>query len=110
MSHYNHTAVCLNGLVYVGGSLSNIINCYDPVNNSWSSSIKTPYSYFTMTTLNNKLITAGGKDERNKKTNHVLTLDAGQLKHYTKMITARSSATAAGHQGMLIITGGKEDT
>ena len=36
-------------------------------------------------------------------------MDAGQLKNYTKMITARSWATAAGHQGMLIITGGWDD-
>ena len=36
-------------------------------------------------------------------------MDAGQLKNYTKMITARSLATAIGHQGMLIITGGMDD-
>ena len=39
----------------------------------------------------------------------ILTMDAGQLKNYTKMITARSLATATGHQGMLIITGGRDD-
>ena len=88
---------------------SYIINCYDPVNNSWSSSINSPYSYFAMTILNNKLVTAGGKDRIGKITNQILTMDADQLKNYTKMITARSSATAAGHQGMLIITGGKDD-
>ena len=86
-----------------------IINCYDPVNNSWSSSINTAYYDFAMTTLNNKLVTAGGKDISGKITNQVLILDAGQLKGYTKMITARSHATAAGHQGMLIITGGVDD-
>ena len=90
---------------------SYIINCYDPVNNSWSPSISTPYSLFTMTTLDNKLVTAGGEDKSYKRTNQVLMLhvDAGQLNFYTKMITARSYATAAGHQGMLIITGGKDD-
>ena len=36
-------------------------------------------------------------------------MDAGQLKNYTKMITARSYATATSHQGMLIITGGEDD-
>ena len=111
-----HTAVWLNGLVYVGGGYdtetavgSYTINCYDPVNNSWSSPINTPYCHFSMTTLNNKLLIAGGQDERWKKTNQILTMDGGQLKNYTKMITARSDATAAGHQGMLIITGGKDD-
>ena len=114
MSRYAHTAVWLNGLVYVGGGFetiikeSYIINCYDPVNNSWSSHINTPYCHFAMTTLNNKLLIAGGQ-EGYKKTNQILTMDAGQLKNYTKMITARSHATATGHQGMLIITGGKDD-
>ena len=92
-----------------GYQLSYIINCYDPVNNSWSSSINTAYCDFAMTTLNNKLVTAGGRDRSGKRTTQVLTLDAGQLKDYTKMITARSLATAAGHQGMLIITGGVDD-
>ena len=115
MGRVDHTAVWLNGLVYVGGGIetgargSFIINCYDPVNNSWSSPINTPYCYFAMTTLNDKLLIAGGRDESNKRTNQILTMDAGQLKNYTKMITARSDATATGHQGMLIITGGKDD-
>ena len=112
---YGHTAVWLNGLVYVGGgyetrwNTSCIIDCYDPVNNSWSSSINTTYCNFAMTTLNNKLVTAGGWDGSNKRTTQVFTLDAGQLKNYTKMVTARTMATAAGHQGMLIITGGMDD-
>ena len=115
MGRADHTAVWLNGLVYVGGGwetggrASYIINCYDPVNNSWSSPINTPYRHFAMTTLNNKLLIAGGWDKRNKRTNQILTMDAGQLKNYTKMITARSYATATGHQGMLIITGGEDD-
>ena len=110
----DHTAVWLNGLVYVGGGWetggrSYIINCYDPVNNSWSFPINTPYCFFAMTTLNNKLLIAGGMDKSYKATNQILTMDAGQLKNYTKMITARSYATATGHQGMLIITGGWDD-
>ena len=102
----DHTAVWLNGLVYVGGGReigneeSYIINCYDPVKNSWSSSINTIYCDFSMTTLNNKLVTAGGQDRSGKKTNQILTMDADQLKNYTKMITAKSYATAAGHNLM----------
>ena len=107
-----HTAVWLNGLVYVGGGnetgakASYIIDCYDPVNNSWSSPVNTPYCLFAMTTLNDKVLIAGGEDKRYKRTNQIFTMDAGQLKYYTKMIIARSRATATGHQRMLIITGG----
>ena len=109
----DHTAVWLNGLVYVGGGYepkwvrSYTINCYNPVKNSWSSTINTPFCLFAMTTLNNKLLTAGGQDY--KVTNQVLTMDDGQLNNYTKMTTVRLNATAAGHQGMLIITGGEDD-
>ena len=103
-----HTAMWLNGLVYVGGGWgmrAYDINCYDPVMNSWSF-IETPYSSFAMTKLDNTLLIAGGNDKSSKTTNQVLIMDAGQLRNYTKMITARSSATATGHQGMLIIIGG----
>ena len=105
-----HTMVWLNGVVYVGGGFRSFtINCYDPVNNIWRSPINTTSYLFAMTTLNNKLIIAGGKDKIGKRTNQVLTMDTDQLKNYTKMITARSLATAIGHQGMLIITGGVDD-
>ena len=115
MGRVEHTAVWLNGLVYVGGGYetgwksSYTINCYDPVNNSWGSPINTPYCLFAMTTFNTILLIAGGEDKSGKKTNQILTMAAGQLKNYTKMITARSDATATGHQGMLIITGGRDD-
>ena len=112
---YGHTAVWLDGLVYVGSGYqwgyrpSYHIHCYDPVNNSWRSSINTPHCHFAMTTLNSKLLIAGGWDKSDKITNQMLTMDAGQLKNYTKMTTARSHATATGHQGMLIIIGGWDD-
>ena len=113
VGYRDYTAIWLNGLVYVGGGNEGvnlqplyIINCYDPVSNTWSSSINTPYTFFAMTTLNEKVVAAGGMDRKYMITNQILTLDAGELKNYTEMITARSHTTAAGHQGMLIITGG----
>ena len=116
VGRHRHTAVWLNGLIYVGGGYesgvfkpSYIINCYDPANNSWSSPINTSYSHFAMTAFNNKLTTAGGRDKSGKRTNQILAVDAGQLKNYTKMVIARSHATAAGHREMLIITGGEDD-
>ena len=90
-------------------ALSYNIHCYDPVNNTWRSSNNTPYCFFAMTALNNKLFIAGGIDKSYKRTNQILTMNDGQLKNYTKMTTARSRATATGHQEMLIITGGTDD-
>ena len=110
----HHTAVWLNGLVYVGGGykaglmVSYTINCYAPLKNSWISTINTPYCFFAMTTLNNKLLIAGGWDKTYNVSNQILIMDDGQLKNLTKMTKARSYATAIGHQGMLIIAGGKD--
>ena len=91
------------------GNLSYTISCYDSLNNSWNFSVDIPYCLFSMAALNNSLLVAGGKDLLKQKTNRVFIMASGQLKNYTKMITARSCATAVGHQGMLIITGGKDD-
>ena len=112
---YRHTAVWLDGLVYVGGGYesssksSYTINCYDSVSDSWGSPINIRYCFFAMTALSNKLHIAGGRDKSNKKTNQILTMDTGQLKNYTEMPAARSFPTAAGYKKMLIITGGYDD-
>ena len=99
----------MGGGIEVGLKPSYNINCYDPVNNSWSPAINTPNGLYAMTTLDNGLIIAGGKDKSYKKTNQILTLDSTELKNYTNMMIARSYAVAAGHQGMLIITGGEDE-
>ena len=110
-----HSAVWLNGVVYVGSGneagvgLSYNIDCYDPVNNSWGPPINTPNREFAMTALNNRLVIAGGQNKHFKRTNQLFIMVTGQLKYYTNMSTARSYAAATGHQGMLIITGGLDD-
>ena len=113
---FKHTAVWLNGRVYLGGGSENEytssynINCYDPDRNLWNS-INIGYRNFAMTTLDNKLVIAGGHaKESGKKTKKIQTLNAAnQLKGYNnlKMMKARSHATAAAHQEILIVTGGK---
>ena len=107
-----------DGKVYIGGGRDNTsllvpsyrINVYNPVNNSWSPSpIITTYGFFAMTTLNGQLITAGGWDRSYEVTNKIFSLDGDHLKEYTRMITPRWLATAASHQGTLVITGGIDD-
>ena len=105
-----------DGKVYIGGGNevtstatgSYRLDVYDPAENSWSPfPINTRYKYFAMTTLNNQLITAGGIDRFDTVTKEIFLLDGDYLEKYTRMITPRYDATAAGHQGTLIITGGK---
>ena len=110
-----HTAVLCDGKVYIGGGndaggVSYKIDVYTLANNSWSlSPIYSPYYHFAMTILNNQLITAGGRDGSFKVTNKIFSLDGDHLKEYTRMITPRCWATAAGHQVTLITTGGKDN-
>ena len=113
-----HTAVLLGGVVYVGGgyegtSLDDKQNCYrlDVYNlttNQWSSSpITSPYCWFAMTVLDDKLIIAGGATKNNEAVKKVLVLNVGQWKDYSEMPIARCSATAVGYHSMLIVVGGQ---
>ena len=62
-----------------------------------------------MTTFNNNLVVAGGIDHRGHPTNQIFTLEHNLLKEYTRMKLSRGSATAVGHEGMLLIIGGRVD-
>jgi len=111
-----HTAMFHKGKVYIGGGnepgfkASHRIDVYTFANNSWSPSpINTPYNHFAMTTLCNQLIIVGGMNKSCKTTNKIFSLDGDQLKEYTRMITPRCDATAAGYQGTLIVVGGRDD-
>ena len=98
----------MGGGFETGVTASHRIDIYDPVNNVWAfPAISTPCCYFTMATLNNKLLIAGGRSRSREKSDEIITLDGDRLKKYTNMIRPRSHATGVGHQGMLIITGGE---
>ena len=112
-----HSAVLLGGNVYVGGGYEgrNIfdkqdsyrLDVYNLTTNQWSSSpITTPYSWFAMTVLDDKLVTAGGTTKNREAVKKVSVLDAGQWKDYSEMPTARYAATAVGYNSMLIVVGG----
>ena len=115
---YGHTAVLLGGVVYVGGGYegrstddnwdSYRLDVYNLTTNQWSSSpITTPYCWFALTVLDDKLVIAGGTTKNDEDMKKVLVLNAGQWKDYSEMPTARSSATAVGYHSMLIVVGGQ---
>ena len=113
-----HTAVLLGGVVYAGGGVegrsiydyqdSYRLDVYNITTNQWSPSpITTPYCWFAMTVLDDKLVIAGGRKKNNDETvKKVLILNAGQWKDYSEMPTARYNATAVGYHSMLIVVGG----
>ena len=117
-----HTAVFLNGVVYVGGGKEQCgrvesfeINCYHVSKNLWNIPIPTTYCFFAMNTLENHLIIAGGKDSKRKTTSKVFYVEKNESKdmykmiEYTRMSKSRCMASAVGHQGKLIVTGGYDD-
>jgi len=112
-----HTAVLLQGSIYVGGGFEksyfkNDKHCYrlDIYNvhaNRWDPSpITTPHCWFGMTVLDDQLIIAGGETKTGEITNKVLVLDEGAWKNYSEIPSARSDPAAVAHQSMLIIVGG----
>ena len=112
-----HTAVLLGGSVYVGGGFEGTsdddrrdcysLDVYNLTTNQWSPSpITTPYCWFAMTVLDDKLVTAGGVTNNNEVVKKVLVLNTGQWKEYSEMPTARYNATAVGYHSMLIVAGG----
>ena len=101
-----YTAVLLGGVVYYQDSYR--LDVYNLTTNQWSSSpITTPYRWFAMTVLDDKLVIAGGGTKNNEVVKKVLVLNAGQWKDYSEMPTARSCATAVGYHSMLIVFGGQ---
>ena len=114
------TAVLLHGNVYVGGGSQECFdvkhkhdfqNChrldvYNPITNQWSTPITTPNSWFAMTTLNNKLLIAGGMVGDKQISKKVLVLNAGHWEDYSEMPSAKYFAAAVGYGSKLIIIGG----
>ena len=99
MCRVSHTAVLLGGVVYVGGgfegrSINNKkdsykLDVYNLTTNRWSSSpITTPYCWFALTVLDDKLVTAGGTTKNYEVVKKVLVLNAGQWNwDYSEMPT-----------------------
>ena len=101
-----YTAVLLGGVVYYQDSYR--LDVYNLTTNQWSSSpITTPYRWFAMTVLDDKLVIAGGGTKNNEVVKKVLVLNARQWKDYSEMPTARLCATAVGYHSMLIVIGGQ---
>ena len=109
------TALFFNGLVYIGSGetpgyfLSSSINVYDPNNDKWSKSLEVNRYRFTLAVLNKLIIFGGGSDDDVgfKTIDTIAELDNDRFINTIMMKTGRAYATAVGHNGMLIVTGGR---
>ena len=113
VGRYGHSAVTLNGLVYVGGGIetggnvSFVVDVYNPVEDKWGSPIEAPRCGFGMTVLNNKLVIVGGKTKKGEISRTVRSLEeSSQWEEFTSMPTARYNSTAVGYNSMLLAIGG----
>ena len=115
VARVRHNAVLHNGVIYVGGGISNepfTVDVYHPDTNKWDV-IGTPHALFAMSVLMGKVVIVDGQTKKmlfnilgGKTTDKVLTLENGQWKDYAKMSAARSCATAVSHQSVMIVMGG----
>ena len=113
VGRYGHSAVILNGLVYVGsgvetgGNVSFVIDVYNPNEDKWGTPIDAPRCGFGMTALNNKLVIVGGKNKKGDTSKTVRSLEkSNQWEEVTSMPTARYNCTAVGYNAMLLVIGG----
>ena len=114
------TAVLLQGNIYVGGGSEESfdvrhnydyqncykLNIYNVTANQWSYPISMPHSWFALSALDDKLITAGGITKEFGIVKKVLRLNDGHWEEYSEMPTARYQATAVDYQSKLIVIGG----
>lgn len=115
------TAVLLDGKVYFGGGLvenkkySFTISVYNISTKKWDpDTIKTSQALFGMTTLDNKLLLAGGlTDHRDipiiNATDQVNMLVGGEWRHFATMLIPKALVTAVGYKTKLIIIGGQSN-
>ena len=112
-----HSAVQVNGIIYVGGGDEDVLNqprasykidSYNTTTESWGPRIDTPYCYFSLTCFEGYLTIVGGEDQRNAVTNRVLKLNQNNtLTDYVQQFSIpRSHTTAIGHNNFLIVIGG----
>lgn len=113
VGRYGHSAVLVNGLVYVGGGIetggkvSFVVDVYNPDKDKWGTPIEAPRCGFGMTVLNNKLVITGGKTKKGDVSKTVRSLEeSDQWKELTSMPTARYNCTAVGYNVMLLVIGG----
>ena len=108
-----HSAVMLNGLVYVGsgtetgGNISFVIDVYNPDKDKWETPIDAPRCEFGMTALSNKLVIVGGRNKKGDTSKTVRSLEKyNKWEEFTSMRTARYNCTAVGYNAVLLIIGG----
>ena len=104
---YLASAVVINGMVYCGGTyaLTDVVIQYNPESGDWSELPKPPVKGFAMTSLNGRLVLAGGFGGGTR----ITVWDSGCSKWvhpFPLMPTGRAYSAAVGYQNYLVVACG----
>ncbi|XP_065893199.1 uncharacterized protein [Dysidea avara] len=106
-------AVLHDGIIYIGGGREGTgepsyrIDRYFVADDKWNDKpISSLFCWFSMTTVNGRVVIVGGLDKQEKATNQIFQLQKQRLKKYTEMNEPRFASAVIGHQEFLIIVGG----
>ena len=84
-----------------------IVQVYDPEGEEWSQLARCPVRLYGMTTVNNQLVLAGGRDSVLRTSNQIRVWDdRSWTTPYPPMPTARNGSAAVGYQQFLVVAGG----
>ncbi len=108
-------SVVIGDTVYVGGGMADNDrdNCtvIKLEQDQWTKLPEYTAKWFAITSLANRLVLVGGRDQRNKKpTNKLSVFKSGEWTHpYPPMNIARDSSTAVSFNNHIIVAGGDDD-
>ena len=100
------SAVVINGMVYCGGNAAtDVVIQYNPESGDWSELPKPPAMGFAMTSLNGRMVLAGGLPSDTGIT--VWSSGRSEWVHpYPPMPTGRAGSAAVGYQNYLVVACG----
>ena len=109
-SMYRGSAVTHGDTIYCISRLSYTIYRYDTDQDEWNEHAKCPYHYTALTFINGYLTTVGGRDERDRTTNKVLSRKGGRWEEEVPpMVTARYDHAVMTNKQTVVVAGGEKE-
>ena len=104
------SAVTYGNIVFCISDSSYTIYRYDTDQDEWKDHANCPYRYTALTFINGYLTTVGGRDERHRTTNKVLSRKGGRWEEEVPpMVTARSDHAVMTNKQTVVVAGGKKE-
>ena len=106
-SMHRGSAVTHGDTIYCISRRSYTIYSYRTDQDEWKEHAKCPYRFTALTFINGYLTTVGGRDERDRTTNKVLSRKGGRWEEVVPpMVTARSDHAVMTNKQTVVVAGG----